>query len=146
MSENLVIARIRKSSVSEVWVVVTDYTGKLACDVREYFHPADSPEWLPKQKGVAIPRDLVGEAVNAAEELASRNTVGEVAALVRGEKAKIVFGIREFQKHIYGEIRTYYVSKVGSDDWKPGKGVTLPLSMLGQLVDALRLAEEHMGT
>jgi hypothetical protein len=143
MSKNTIVAKLKKSSVSEVWVAAKEYNNKVVCDIREYFHPADNAEWLPTKKGASIPPDLLGRAVDAVEEMARRDGVGEVCELPRGKNAKIRFAICEYQKHIYADIRTYYV-EAGCDDWKPGKGVTIPLRILGQLAEALRLAEDHM--
>ena len=86
----------------------------------------------------------IPEIVDAAEEMAETSTVGVIAELDRGEKTRICLSIREFQKHVYGDIRLHYRDKKDSDDWKPGKGVTLPLSKLGPLVEALRMAEDNM--
>jgi hypothetical protein len=144
MSDDIVIAKIRKTAVAEVWVVVKEYAGRPVCDVREYFHPDNGPEWLPTKKGVSIPPDLLGQAVEAVDGMAGRDTVGEVWGVSRGAKARMRFAICEYQKHVYGEIRTYYTDEAGSGNWKPGKGVTLPLAMLGPLADALRLAEDQM--
>jgi len=144
MEDDVVIAKIRKSSVSEVWVTARTYAGKTLCDVREHFHPAESPDWLPTKKGVSIPKEVLAKAVDAAEKLASQDSVGDVAEIPRGRKAKLCFAVREYQKHIYGEIRTYYLDQGGGDVWKPGKGVTLPLSKLGPLAEALRLAEDEV--
>ena len=146
MSDDIVIAKIRKNAMSEVWVVAKEYAGRPLCDIREHFHPDNSPEWLPTTKGVSIPPDLLGRAVDAVDGMASRDTVGEICGIVRGKKAKLRFAICEYQKHVYGEIRTYYVDEIGTENWKPGKGVTLPLSMLRQLAEALRLAEDQMET
>jgi len=143
MPNDIVIAKIRKNSVSEVWVVAKKYKGKISCDVREYFHPPDRSEWLPTKKGVSIPPDLIGQAVDAVQEMAKRGFVGEVAVLPRGERAKIRFAICEFQKHIYAEVRTYYRETSDSNQWKPGKGATFRLEMLGQLAEALGLAENY---
>jgi hypothetical protein len=145
MSNDVVIAKIKKNAVSEVWVVGKIYAGQLLCDIREHFHPADNPEWLPTKKGVSIPPELLGLAVDVAEEMAIQDHVGEVRSIPRGRTAKIRFAICEYQKHIYGEIRTYYLDGSETGEWKPGKGVTLPLSKLGQLVEALRLAEDEIG-
>ena|SRR5438445_9077101 len=144
MSEDLVVAKIKKSAVSEIWVVVKEYAGRPSCDVREYFHPADSPDWLPTRKGASIPPELLGQAVDAIDEMSTRSTVEMVRELPRGKKARLRFAICEYQKHIYGEIRTYYVEETDSKDWKPGKGVTFPLAIIGQLAEAVRIAEDAM--
>ena len=146
MSNDIVIAKIKKSAASEVWVVAKEYNGKPLCDIREYFHAADQPNWLPTKKGASIPSDLLRQAVDAVEAMAGRDTVGEVCEIPRGKKAKLRFAICEYQKHVYGDIRTYYTEEADSDVWKPGKGVTIPLAVLSQLVEALRLAEDHMST
>jgi len=144
MPDRIVIAKIKKSAASEVWVTLEEYHGQRSVHVREYFHPADNPEWLPTKKGVTIPPELLGQAVDAAEALAKRDIVGVVAELDRGKKARLRFAIAEFQRHIYGELRIYYIQDANSKDWKPGKGVTLPLSVLGRLAEALRMAEDHL--
>lgn len=141
--DNQVIAKIKKSAVSEVWVTLKTYAGKRSCDIRAHFHPADSPGWLPTKKGVSVPLEDLAQAVDAAEELSGQEALGVVAEIPRGGKAKLLFAIREFQKHVYGEVRTYY-RKDENEDWKPGKGVTLPLAMLSQLAEALRLAEDQV--
>ena len=141
--DDQVIAKIKKSALSEVWVTLKTYAGRRSCDIREYFHPADSPGWLPTRKGVSVPLEDLAQAVDAAEELSGQEEVGVVAEIPRSRKAKLLFAIREFQKHVYGEVRTYYRDDE-EKDWKPGKGVTLPLGMLGQLADALRLAEDQI--
>jgi hypothetical protein len=143
MTNDVVIAKFRKSAVSEVWVVVKTYAGRRQCDVREYFHPANGPGWVPTKKGVSFPKELVGTAVDAAEALAKRESVADVAEIPRGEKAKICFAIREFQHHVYGEIRTFYKEREDGE-WNYGKGVTLPLAILGNFAEALRLAEDEM--
>lgn len=144
MTNDIVIAKIRKSAIVEVWVVAKKYQGKISCDIREYFHPADSPDWFPTKKGVSIPPELIGLAVDAIDNMAKKNTVGELAILPRGERVKIRFAICEFQKRIYADIRTYYRETSDSDHWKPGKGATLRLDVLGQLAQALRLAENYL--
>jgi hypothetical protein len=80
------------------------------------------------------------------ERLSRRDAVGEVREIPRGKKAKLRFAICEYQKHVYGDIRTYYTEGPESTGWKPGKGVTIPMAMLGQLAEALRLAEDQMET
>jgi hypothetical protein len=143
MSSDVVIDKIRKNSTNEVWVVAKKYRGKISCDVREYFRPENKAGWFPTKKGVPIPPEVVSQAVDAVEEMGKRNSVGEVVAFPLGEKAKICFGIREFQKHIYAEIRIYYREKLDSDQWKPGKGVTFKLEMLVRISEALGLAEDY---
>ena len=142
MNDEMVIAKIRKTAVSEVWVVVKTYAGRRLCDVREYFHPADGTGWLPTKKGVSFPKELVGKAVDAAERLSGELSVADVAEIPRGKNAKICFAIREFEHHICGEIPTYYRQQEDAE-WTHGKGVTLPLAMLGKLAEALRLAEDQ---
>jgi hypothetical protein len=144
MPDKIVFDKIKKSAVSEVWVTLEEYQGQRLVHVREYFHPADNPEWLPTKKGVAFPPELLGEAVDATEALAKMDTVGVVAELERGNRARLRFAICEFNKHIYGELRTYYVDDANSKDWKPGKGVTLPLAVIGRLAEALHMAEDHL--
>lgn len=142
MPQELIVSRIRKSAANEVWVVLKRYMGKDFCDIREYFLPDNSPDWFPTKKGVSIPLEMLPELVDAAEELAATSEVGIVAELERGSKAKICLSIREFSRHVYGEIRTFFREDEDVHDWKPGKGVTLPLSKLAPLAEAIRMAED----
>lgn len=144
MNNELIISRIRKSAANEVWIVLKKYMGKDLCDIREYFLPDNSPDWLPTKKGVSIPLEILPEIVDAAEEMAAMSTVGVIAELKRGNRAKICLSIREFNKHVYGDIRTFFREDEEADNWKPGKGVTIPLSKLGPLVEALRMAEDSI--
>lgn len=146
MPNDVVIAKIKKNAISEIWVVAKVYEGTLSCDIREYFRPDDGAQWVPTKKGVSIPPELLGEAVDAVEEMARRDSVSEISTIERGKTARLRFAISEYQKHIYGDIRTYYLEKKESSDWKPGKGVTVPLSKLGQLAEAIRLAEDYVGS
>jgi len=144
MPDDVVIAKIKKNAISEIWIVAKVYEGNLSCDIREYFRPDDGAEWLPTKKGVSIPLDLLGQAVDAVDEMARRDAVSEICTMERGKTAKLRFAISEYEKHIYGDIRTFYLKTKDDTDWKPGKGVTVSLSKLGQLADALRLAEDHI--
>ena len=140
MAADLVISKIRKNASSEIRVILKEYKGKHSCDIREYYLNPDSSEWVPTTKGVSIPLDMLGEAVDAAEALAEKDQVCEVSSLSCGKTAMIRFGICEFNKRIYGEVRKYYKK---NEDVLPGKGATLPLSKLGELAKALRLAEDE---
>jgi len=144
MSEPVVIDKIKKNATTEVWVSIEEYQGQRRVDIRQRFYSPDSTAWLRTQRGVTIPPELLGEAVDAAEALAKSNAVGVVAELDRGKKAKLRFAVAEFQKHVYGELRVYYVKDADSENWKPGKGVTLPLAVLGKLAEGLRMAEEYL--
>ena len=143
MAADLVVSKIRKNASSEIRVVLKEYKEKRSCDIREYYQPPNTAEWRPTPKGVSIPLDMLGEAVDAAEALAEKDQVCEVASLPFGKNAEIRFGICEFNQRVYGEVRTYYINHAGGEEWKPGKGATLPLSQLMQLAIALCLAEEE---
>lgn len=144
MASDVVISKIRKSSSNEVHVAIREYAGNHFCDVREHFHPEDKPDWLPTKKGVSIPLDLLPAAVDAVEALAAKDGLGNVGEIPKGRHTKICFGMREFRKHVYGDVRLFYTDDEGSEKWKPGKGVTLPPGLLGQLAEALRLAEDYV--
>ena len=144
MPEPVVIDKIKKNATTEVWVSIEEYQGQLRVDVRQRFYSPDKAVWLRTQKGVTIPPELLGEAVDAAEALAKRDMVGVVAELDRGKKVKLRFAIAAFEKHVYGDLRIYYVKDANSEDWKPGKGVTLPLAVLGRLAEALRMTEDYL--
>ena len=141
MPSDVIISRIRKNGASEIWVVLRQFKGVELCDIREHFLPDASPDWLPTKKGVSFQREMLPEIVDAAEKLAAQDTVGVVAEIARGIRAKTSFAVREFNKHIYAEIRTFY-KEAEEGEWKPGKGVTLPLSKVAPLVEALRMAED----
>jgi hypothetical protein len=137
----LLINKIKKSSVSEIWIGLKEYEGKVSCDLREHFRPDEGSEWHPTKKGVSIPPSQMADAVDAAAALAKQTTVGEVAELPKGPSVKICFGVREFNKRIYAEVRLYYADKTS---WKPGKGITLNLALVPQLAEAVRVAEDQL--
>ena len=139
-----IVAKIRKSPASEIWVDLTEYSGEARIDLREYFLPDEGSEWRPTGKGVAIPLMLMAHARDAVYALAERDVVGEVAAIPKGRNTEIRFALREYRNHIYADIRNYYTKDDG-ESWKPGKGITLRLAMLGTLVDAMRMIEKDLG-
>lgn len=142
MPNQIVVEKIKKNSRNEVWIVLDVYQGRPVCHIREYFRTDDSPEWRPTKKGVCIPAELVGEAADAAERLANASSIGEAASIPRGKSAKIIFGVCEYNKHNFAEIRTYYRDDENGA-WKHGKGATLPLVMVNNLAEALHLAENE---
>jgi hypothetical protein len=144
MSDDLVIAKIRKGSASEVWITVTEYAGLSRLDVREHFRPSDGHDWLPTKKGVSIKAPQARQAVAAAEELAEVDGPGEVATVPISPKARLRFAVCEFNKRVYAEIRTYYREDATQDRWKPGKGVTFRLASAAEVARAIRVAEEHL--
>lgn len=143
MPNQILIAKIKKNSRNEVWVVINVYNGRPVCHIREYFRTDDNPEWLPTKKGVCIPAELVGETTDAVDRLAITSSLGEVASIIRGKLSKISFGICEYKKHSYAEIRLYYRDDA-NERWKPGKGATIPLAMVNNLAEALHLAEDEI--
>lgn len=144
MHENKVIAKIKKSASREVWVSLAQYKGKLRIDIREFFRVDDETKWTPSKKGVTITHEDIAEAVDAVESLVQKDSIGVVSELNRGKRGTLRFAVCEFNKHVYGDIRYYYRSDPGEDEWKPGKGVTIPLPRLSELAEALRMAEDEL--
>lgn len=144
MSDKIIIDKIKKHSGSEIWIVLEEYQSQMRCHVREYYRPDDGPEWRPTTKGVSIPPEVVTVFVDAVEQLSVAGDIGEIASIPLGQKAKISFGIRDFKKHIYAEIRVYYHTDSDTKKWKPGKGVTIPPALVSKLAEALRLAEDQL--
>lgn len=144
MPNKIIIDKIKKHSGSEIWIVLEEYQSQMRCHVREYFRPDDGPEWKPTKKGVSIPHELVTGFVDAVEQLSMASDIGEIASIPLGQMRKISFGIREFNKHIYAEIRVYYHPDSDIKNWKPGKGVTIPPALVSKLAEALRLAEDQL--
>jgi hypothetical protein len=143
MAEDILIARIKKSSVSEVWVVAREYNGRPLCDIREYFHPADNPEWLPTKKGATVPSDLLVQVVDAVEAMATRDAVGEVREIPRGKKAKLRV-LRDLRISRHEEIDDH-IYRIASICWhsphklKPAQVPTLLVSVGHQSFDQRRV-------
>lgn len=143
--EQQVVAKLRKTAISEIWVSIKTYEGKRSCDIREHFYSEDARSWLPTKKGASIPVDMLPQAVDAVALCAQSTAVSVAAEISRGKRAKTRFAVCDFKGHMYAEIRIYYRDSDDAD-WKPGKGVTIPMRLLGQLVDALRIAEDNGAT
>jgi hypothetical protein len=136
-----VISKIRKSGSAELWVVLSDYTGPLRLDVREYFR-ADDGSYKPTRKGIAVDRSEIAGLIAALEALTDVTSPGTTAVAARRTGAEIVAGVREYQGHVYTEIRQFVPD--GSDGWRPtGKGVTFKAGMIPAIIEAVELAEEQ---
>lgn len=137
-----VIAKIKKSAVSEVWVVLTDFTGELRIDVREYFHVGPGA-FHPTRKGVSIPAAGIRALRDALEVLAEASDVGTVATINRSERAAVQAGIRNFEGHTYAELRVFIPGPTPDAPWRPTpKGFTLKPSLVPLLAEAIGEAGE----
>lgn len=134
-----VITKIRKNASSEIWVVLSDYTGALRLDLREYFRAEDGV-FRPTRKGVGIDPDGISSLVDGLDMLTETSQPGTVAVVARRTGAEILAGVREYQGHTYCEIRQFVADATGG--WKPtGKGVTFKAGLIPALMEAVEKAE-----
>ena len=138
-----VVAKIRKGSSNEIWVVLTDYTGELRLAIREYYYDASAQEFRPTKKGLIIPLECIPELRDALDKLDGQRESGTVAAFSWTDRGEVKVGVRCFQGHVYAEIRFFVPGKDPEADWRPtGKGVTFKPSALPQVLEAVGQAED----
>jgi hypothetical protein len=134
-----VITKIRKNASTEIWVVLSDFTGALRLNLREYFRAEDGV-FRPTKKGVGIDPAEIAGLVDALDKLAEVSQPGTVAVVARRTGAEILAGVREYQGHTYGEIRQFVGD--AASGWKPtGKGVTFKPGLVPALLEAVEKAE-----
>jgi hypothetical protein len=138
-----VISKIKKSGTAELWVVLSDFTGALRLDLREYFR-SDDGTYKPTRKGISIDRTETAGLISALEALSEASQPGTVAIVARRPKAEVTAGVREYQGHIYTEVRQFVPDKAGG--WRAtGKGITFKAGIIPALVEAVEMAEALFG-
>ncbi|MGH7740538.1 MAG: transcriptional coactivator p15/PC4 family protein [Candidatus Eiseniibacteriota bacterium] len=134
-----VITKVRKNASTEVWVVLSDFTGALRLNLREYFRAEDGV-FRPTRKGVGIDLTEITGLLDGLNKLAEASQPGTVAVVARRTGAEILAGVREYQGHTYGEIRQFVGD--AKSGWKPtGKGVTFKAGLVPTLMEAVEKAE-----
>ena len=63
------VAAIRKADGAEIRVTVQGYKGRRVVDVRVWYLPAGSAEYVPTRKGVTFDTDKLPELIGALETL-----------------------------------------------------------------------------
>jgi hypothetical protein len=141
-----IVGKIRKNAANEIWVVLTDYTGEMRLNVREYFHDGGDAGFRPTRRGVLIPVSEIPALRNALDLLAESTEPGTVATFSKTGRTEIQAGLRKYQGHTYAEVRLFFASDSGNGEYRPSnKGVTMPLSLVPVLADAVGEAEEAVG-
>jgi hypothetical protein len=141
---DIVIAKIKKSSANEVWVVLTEFTGDLRLDLREYFHVGPAG-FKPTRKGVSIPTAQIPGLRDALDALAAATEIGTVATINRSQRTEIRAGLRKFEAHTYAELRVFVPGPTPDAPWRPTpKGFTLKPSLIPLLVDAIGDVEDFI--
>ncbi len=65
MEKHKTILRLKKDASCEVRVVLCEYKGKKRCDIRAYYSTDNGNNWLPTQKGISIPLEMIEQFVKA---------------------------------------------------------------------------------
>jgi hypothetical protein len=135
-----VVGKIPKTVNNEIWVVVTDFTGEVRLDIREYFYSDGEAGFLPTKKGIAVPVAEIPALREALQVLAESTEPGVIARLSRTPRTEIQVGVRTYQGHTYAELRLFFLA--GPTDYRPSpKGVTLNLSFVPLLAEMVGEAE-----
>jgi len=140
-----VIAKIKKSTVNEIWVVLSDFTGETKLNIREYFLAGDDKGFLPTKKGISFPLDEVGAVRDAVEALANATEEGTACILLKMDRSEVRAAIRKYEGHTYAELRTFIPGKDASDEWRPTqKGFTINPRLVPLLVAAIGELEDNL--
>jgi hypothetical protein len=140
---DVIVAKVKKNSSTELWVSLRVFLGEQYVDIREHFFAAaDDRQWHPTKKGIMIlPSQLPG-VIDAIEAMEGLGEVGTVATIEKSARDEIQVGIREYERSRYGDVRIWHWARNGEK--KPGKGATFKLSMIDALLEALRDAKSHL--
>lgn len=137
------LAKIKKSGGSELWVALREFQGRQYVDVREHFLTSDSRDWHPTKKGVMLdPADLPA-VIDGIEEI-DGNAHATSKTIPKGEKVELRIGYREFERHHYCEVRTWYLDNKLKEMRPSPKGFTFGLELRDSLLEALREAEDQL--
>jgi len=138
-----VVAKIRKSATSEVWVVITEYTGQKRLDIREYFLAGEGKGFLPTKKGVSFPLSAVRALRDAIESLIGATEIGTFESFLKSERSEVRAGLRSYLGHTYTEFRVYIPGDNPETEWRPTpRGFTLNPSLMHLLAEAVDDAED----
>jgi hypothetical protein len=138
-----IVGKIRKNATNEIWAVLTDFTGEMRLDIREYFHGDGDDGFLPTKKGISIPIAEIPKLREALNALMKSTEPGVIARFSRTGRTEIQAGIRNYQGHTYADLRLFFVSDSSNIDYRPSnKGVTMNLSLVPVLANIIAEAEE----
>ncbi len=121
-----------------------EFQGCQYVDVREHFLSGDDRQWHPTKKGIMLAPALLAQVIEGVEALEEATDLGTVATIEKSSREEIQVGVRQLEKHRYGEIRLWYWAREGGDKKPSSKGVTFRLDLVPTLLDALRDADEHL--
>lgn len=140
----VVVAKIKKTKRSEIWICVKDYRNKRYVDLREHFLIDDDNEMHPTKKGLMVPLESLPDLIDGMGKLDGVTEIGTVATVSKSDHEEIQIGLREYQKTQFGDIRIWYW-KENSQDRKPTpKGITFKPEIALAIIDALRQAEDSI--
>jgi len=132
-----VIAKIKKKGNSEIWIRLNTYNGKDRIDVREYYKSSDNPEFFPTRKGVSVTVENLSSIKELFFNLQTATTIGTYGYLDLFQGFQIQANQKEYNNHLYNELRVYYQDSE-TNEWKPTiKGVTFNPALTEQIVEAI---------
>ena len=115
-------------------------------DIREHFLASEDRQGHPTKKGIMVLPELLPHVIGGVEALEDVCELGTVATIPKSSRDEIQIGFREFGTTRYGEVRLWYCSEP-TDDKKPSpKGVTFKIDLVEAIVNALRDAQENLGS
>lgn len=137
-----IIGKIRKNQSTEIWVLLTDYSGSLRADIRQYFKSSETGDWKPTRRGISFSLEEVPKIKNAIEYLISDPSLKQEITIRSDETIEVRAGIREYLGKVYVDFRTYSLHSK-ENKWKPTqKGFTINPEMLDILLENIELLED----
>lgn len=129
------VAKLKKSALEELRVSILKNN---MVDIRIHMFFPNETEAKPTKKGVWIPFDNLPVIITGFEELLKNNDNPldlEFEKSRATEKLKVY--VADFKSNRLVHIRTFYTK---DGEFAPGKGISFPITMLNEVLDALKEA------
>lgn len=126
------IAKVRRSDLEEIRVLVLKNN---KVDLRIYVSFPNNPEPKPTKKGIWLSFKDLPEIITTLKKIAE----GESASLELGKSEKIqtrVYASMFHDKELV-HVRSFYLDK---EEFKPGKGISFPRTVSGEIAEGLEKA------
>lgn len=132
-----VIGKIPKNRAEEIKVLVLKNN---MVDIRIHYYFENDPEPRPTKRGVWISFKDMPQVLNNFEELIKDKNKELNLEFEKNETEKIKVYNNEFRGNRLIHIRSFYLQ---DNEYKPGKGVSFSMTLLPQVLEVLKKANEY---